>query len=218
MGKTYFAILGVGSDASSEEIRSAYRRLAKEFHPDRFGGGDSGAFRQIQEAYSVLIDNRRRREYEQSLAEPSGITGFRRYSKPQPFARRHRRAPIRDFSPLNELMGELFEWLGNDFFEPRSAPVQNFSLEVPLTDELAHQGGRLVVSVPARMICSTCAGNGGLGRYACSRCLGQGTVMEDVPLTISFPPGMQTGQTVIIPLERVGLRNARLTVVLVDSR
>lgn len=68
MAKSYFAILGVSSHSSCDEIRSAYRRLAKEFHPDRFEGG-TGPFKEIQEAYSVLGDAQRRKEYERSLSK-----------------------------------------------------------------------------------------------------------------------------------------------------
>lgn len=64
MAKSYYAILGIPADASSEEIKSAYRRLAKEYHPDH-AGGDSEKFRDIQEAYSVLADSEKRRHYEQ---------------------------------------------------------------------------------------------------------------------------------------------------------
>ena len=63
MAKSYFAILGVTSSASPDEIRSAYRRLAKEFHPDHFEGG-SERFLEIQEAYSVLGDVYERDKYE----------------------------------------------------------------------------------------------------------------------------------------------------------
>ena len=78
MAKSYFAILGVPSGASPDEIKSAYRRLVKEYHPDRFPGGTE-AFLQIQEAYSVLGDVSRRRQYEQSLHEPPApVRGTRR--------------------------------------------------------------------------------------------------------------------------------------------
>ena len=53
MAKSYFAILEITSDATPDEVHSAYRRLAKAFHPDRYGG-DSEPFQQIHEAYSVL--------------------------------------------------------------------------------------------------------------------------------------------------------------------
>ncbi|MGD9186267.1 MAG: DnaJ domain-containing protein, partial [Desulfobacterales bacterium] len=67
MARSYFAILEVPSGATPEEVRSAYRRLAKEFHPDHYEGG-SEPFRQIQEAYAVLGDPVRRSAYEKSLA------------------------------------------------------------------------------------------------------------------------------------------------------
>src|SRR5210317_631759 len=70
MAKSYFAILGISSGATADEIRSAYRRLAKEFHPDRYEG-DSERFRDIQEAYSVLGNSRRRREYERKISKVS---------------------------------------------------------------------------------------------------------------------------------------------------
>ncbi|MGW8324687.1 MAG: J domain-containing protein, partial [Desulfobacterales bacterium] len=53
MAKSYFIILGVSPGATADEIKSAYRRLAKEFHPDHYAGGNE-TFREIQEAYSVL--------------------------------------------------------------------------------------------------------------------------------------------------------------------
>ena len=62
MARSYFAILGISPNATVGEIRSAYRRLPKEFHPDYYAG-DSERFRDIQEAYSVLGNSRRRRNY-----------------------------------------------------------------------------------------------------------------------------------------------------------
>jgi molecular chaperone DnaJ len=63
MAKSYFAILGILADATADEVRSAYRRLAKEFHPDHYAGG-SERFQDIQEAYSMLGNSRRRSEAE----------------------------------------------------------------------------------------------------------------------------------------------------------
>ena len=77
MAKSYFAILGLASGASAEEIHSAYRRLAKEYHPDHYSGG-SGPFRQIQEAYSVLGNAHRRHEYEKVLSRPLMRRGARK--------------------------------------------------------------------------------------------------------------------------------------------
>jgi len=70
MAKSYFAILGISSGATADEVRSAYRRLAKEYHPDYYAGG-SERFQDIQEAYAVLGNNRRRHDYEQSIRKAS---------------------------------------------------------------------------------------------------------------------------------------------------
>src|SRR5437660_3146461 len=63
MQKNYYVILGVTSDASVEEIRAAFRRRARELHPDH-SGLESGPFLEVQEAYGVLSDPERRRHYD----------------------------------------------------------------------------------------------------------------------------------------------------------
>lgn len=70
MAKSYFTILGISPTATADEIRSAYRRLVKEFHPDYYAG-DSETFQDIQEAYYVLGNIRRRREYERKISKVS---------------------------------------------------------------------------------------------------------------------------------------------------
>ena len=62
MAKSYYAILGISSMATTDEVRAAYRRLAKAYHPDLYHG-NSDNFRQIQEAYNVLGNAERRRQY-----------------------------------------------------------------------------------------------------------------------------------------------------------
>ena len=102
MAKSYFAILGISPTATADEIRSAYRRLVKEFHPDYYAGG-SETFRDIQEAYSVLGNTRRRREYEQkhqkSVAKKAPL---RRpsYPEPEPLIPEERPIDIGEISPV----------------------------------------------------------------------------------------------------------------------
>lgn len=67
MAKSYYAILGVRSNASHADVKAAYRRLAKAFHPDQYDGTDQ-PFLEVQEAYSVLSDAGRRREYDNARA------------------------------------------------------------------------------------------------------------------------------------------------------
>ena len=97
MAKSYFAILGISSGATAEEIRSAYRRLAKEFHPDHYPGS-SERFQEVQEAYSVLGNRRRKSEYEQRIRKVSPKTPLRRSDYPALTNRRsgdpgHRHGP-----------------------------------------------------------------------------------------------------------------------------
>lgn len=74
--ESYYSILGVNSECSGEEIRRAYRKLAMQWHPDRWTrspcllGEAKRKFQQIQEAYSVLSDQRKRTMYDAGLYDP----------------------------------------------------------------------------------------------------------------------------------------------------
>ncbi len=79
--RDHYETLGVSRDAGTEEIRKAFRRKAKEYHPDSNTGGSAAAFREAQQAYEVLRDRRSRSDYDRQLREreSGGATGgFRR--------------------------------------------------------------------------------------------------------------------------------------------
>jgi molecular chaperone DnaJ len=222
MAKSYFAILGVTSSASPDEIRSAYRRLAKEFHPDHFEGG-SERFLELQEAYSVLGDAHERDRYEESLREPpmERSRAQRKRSAPGPLIpeRRHvdtgEISPLRSFHTFTPSMDEIFDWLWTNSSSldwPKSGRLQNLTLEVPVTPEEAMRGGSTRIMVPARAVCPLCRGYGGVGPYECSRCAGEGAISGEVPVSLSFPAGLKGEHAVVIPLERFGIRNLQLTV------
>jgi len=222
MAKSYFAILGISSDASADEIRSAYRRLAKEFHPDHFSG-DSETFREIQEAYAVLGNVQRRRDYERKISKVVPKTPMRRapYPEPEPLIPDERPidmgdiSPVRSFQSFTPSIDEIFDWLWKNFSslaQPRSNRVQNLTLEVTLTPEQARRGGSARIMVPAQAVCPTCRGYGGVGYYECGRCAGEGAISGEVPVSVAFPPGLMKDHAVMIPLDRFGIRNMHLTV------
>ena len=222
MAKSYYAGLGVSSDATADEIRSAYRRLAKEFHPDHYAG-DSEIFRNIQEAYVVLANVERRRQYERSIRRAPVRAPLKgtRYPEPEPLIPEEEPvdigeiSPVRSFQTFTPSFHEIFDWLWDNFTsldQPKSARIQHLTLEVPLTAEQALRGGNARIMVPARAVCPTCRGCGGVGPYECSRCAGEGAIAGEVPISISFPPGLTQDHAVMVPLDRFGMRNLQLTV------
>ena len=222
MAKSYFAILGIPPNATVDEIRSAYRRLVKEFHPDHYSGG-SERFRDIQEAYSVLGNRRRRREYELNIRKVSPKTPLRRtlYPESEPLIPEERPvdlgevSPVRSFQSFTPSFDEIFDWLWSNFSnltQPKSARIENLTLEVTLTPEQARRGGNARIMVPAQAVCPTCRGHGGVGFYECARCAGEGVISGEMPISVSFPPGLTKEHAVMIPLDRFGIRSMHITV------
>lgn len=129
MARSYYTILGISPNASLAEIKSAYRRLAKAYHPDRGNTGDSGKFKEIHEAYSVLKDAEKRRQYErhrpsqgQRVRVNRVNTGPRRASPPggpeplipqQPSFVRPRRRHGRRISAFDETgtIDDMMDWI-----------------------------------------------------------------------------------------------------------
>ncbi len=223
MAKSYYAILGISSNATEDDIRSAYRRLAKEFHPDHYTGRRDN-FLEIQEAYAVLGNAERRREYERSVSRkqvraPLRTPVFRQ--QPEPLIPETAPldmgpiSPVRSFDSFTPSLDEIFDRLWRNYSsvsQTKSDRVENLTLEVTLTPEQAHRGGSARIMVPARAVCPTCRGYGGVGPYECARCLGEGAISGDVPVSVSFPPGLTGDHAVMIPLDRFGIRNLSLSV------
>lgn len=124
MARSYYAILGISPDASTGEIKDAYRRLAKQYHPDH-AGGDSRKFRDIQEAYSVLADSEKRRQYEKGRSgTPVRVCvnqpTYAREAEPlipgrEPFTP-NRRRPQRIFESSGPAGEDIFDWILRNFF------------------------------------------------------------------------------------------------------
>ncbi len=222
MAKSYFAILGISPNATIDEVRSAFRRLAKQFHPD-YHTGSSERFREIQEAYSVLGNSRRRCDYERNIRKISPKRPLRpsAYPEPEPLIPEDRPvdfggiSPVRSFESFTPSFDEIFDWLWNNFStlnQPKSGRVQNLTLEVTLTPEQAHRGGNARIMVPAQAVCPECRGDGGIGFYECMRCAGEGVISGEMPVSISFPAGITRDHAVMVPLDRFGMRNDHITV------
>jgi molecular chaperone DnaJ len=222
MAKSYFAILEVTSNATFDEVHAAYRRLAKSYHPDRYEGG-SEPFRRIQEAYSVLGNPAKRRSYEKTLSNVRvrKAPDIPPYSAPEPLIPERgpvdlgEISPVRSFETYSPSFDEIFDWLWDNFASvdhSKSGRVQNLTLEVPITREQARRGGNATIMVPAQTACRTCRGYGNIGYYECHRCAGEGAISGEVPISVSFPKGLMRDHSVVIPLDRFGIKNLHFTV------
>lgn len=229
MQKDYYLILGVSTNASTGEVKAAFRRRALELHPDRSGLG-SEPFQQLQEAYAVLSDPDRRRRYDQQRgAEPVRRRPWG--PAPEPI-----RAPGPAAEPLTGLgpvrgwrevaLAESFETYRPSFEElfdrwwsnfarldrPKAERLESLTVEMLLSPAQARAGGQVRVWVPARATCSTCGGRGAVGLYECWRCQGHGALTAEYPVDVRYPPGITDGYAVRVPLERFGIENFYLTV------
>ena len=222
MRKDYYVILGVASDATQDEIRSAYREQTKTLHPDHHGQ-DSEPFLDIQEAYSVLSNPRRRHDYDESRSPnvPVDRTPFPRTGASEPIVPNESPAPGRSVSLFDSSdtygpsIGALFDRLWADFAEghrPKSEGIRPVVVEMPIAPEEASSGGSVDLTLPILRHCTVCGGRGSVGPFECWRCGGAGKAAEEVAFAVSYPEGVRTEYTTSVPLGRYGIRNTYLSV------
>ncbi len=191
MSKNYYEILGVGKNASDEEIKKAYRKLAHKFHPDKPGGSEE-KFKEINEAYQVLSDKRKREQYdqfgqtfEQAQASGgfSGFSGFRDFSSFANGFDFNFRESMGGFSDFEDIFSEIFDRAGFGSRErrtrtkPRGRDIQ-VDLEIDFV-EMA-QGTEKEIKLYKNVVCDRCQGSGAEPGYEleiCDQCSGSGEVI-----------------------------------------
>ena len=176
MAKDYYEILGVSKGASKEEIKSAYKKLAKKYHPDLNKGDKESEtrFKEVSEAYKVLGDDKSRSNYDRfgsADASGHGFEGFGGFSSG-------------DFGgfDFNDIFGDFFGG-GNPFGRgnPRNRARRGSDLryDVELTVEEAFKGKTLHIEIPRTDVCDRCNGSGAFSSneiHECNVCDGSGTV------------------------------------------
>ena len=160
-----YSVLGVSRKASAEEIKKAYRKLARQYHPDRNPGDDAAEerFKEVQEAYDTLSDPKKRSEYDSggmfSGFGPRGGGGFT--------------------SDLGDIFSTVFGRRGG---QREAAPRgRDLETEVQLSFQQAMDGAEVRVTVPKQATCATCGGSGakpGTSPTVCPRCHGRGIDSE----------------------------------------
>jgi molecular chaperone DnaJ len=202
MTKDHYLTLGVNSEASPEEIKAAFRRRAMESHPDRSGQEGQG-FIEVQEAYGVLADPERRREYDHQRL--GGERRRLRRTDAEPLA--PRRAKAETFGGSRG--GDRIRGAG---YDDGQWVLVDPTIEVVIDRRAAWFGGRARVWIPAQTLCSSCGGRGAGGGYVCGGCEGNGVLLSEFPLEIAFPPGVREGDAARIVFGHGVRGNVHVTV------
>jgi molecular chaperone DnaJ len=181
--RDYYEILGVNRNASTDEIKTSYRKLAMQFHPDRNPGNKEAEekFKECAEAYEVLSDTQKRQRYDQFGHQGVDSTGFHGFDN------------INDiFSHFSDIFGGFGGRGGSifdDFFSgtssrrgrSRGVPGSDLRISLKLTLEEIADGIEKTLKVKKYKPCPTCNGNGaksGSGYATCSYCNGTGEIRQ----------------------------------------
>ena len=189
--RDYYEVLGVSKNATQDEIKSAFRKLAKKYHPDVCKEPDAEAkFKEVQEAYAVLSDEDRRRKYDQfgHAAFDNGggdaSSGFGGY----------------DFSGFD--FGDIFDNIfGNGFgfgssqrSRSRATRGADRLLRMKLTFEEAVFGCKKDLNLEVNDTCDKCNGRGVVIEHPCKTCHGRGIVERKNTIEVDIPAGIDNGQ------------------------
>lgn len=186
MSKDYYNILGVGKNASQEEIKKTFRKKAHQCHPDK-QGGDEQKFKEINEAYQVLGDAKKRAQYDQfgSAFEHGqaggGFSGFEGFSA--------QGGPASGWDINMEDLGDIFGGLGDIFGfssrggQGRGRARRGGDIQVLLAIEFKEAvfGVEKEISLRKNVVCDKCKGNGaepGSKIETCKTCNGSGRVIR----------------------------------------
>ena len=172
--KDLYGTLGVSKGASQDEIKKAYRKLARQYHPDANPGDDSAEerFKEIQGAYDVLSDPEKRKQYERF--------GSANGRGPGPGGVNFEGFDFADLGDLGDIFGGLFGARGRTQ-QPRGQRGSDLEVEVRLSFEDSLRGAEAKVPVELTVACSECGGTGaqpGTAPVICPECNGRGVTSE----------------------------------------
>lgn len=177
MSKNYYDILGVDKKASKDDVKKAFRKLAQKYHPDK--GGDESKFKEITEAYSVLTDEKKRREYDNYGQSFQGGT-----AQGNPFAGFDFSGFQQGAGGMEFDFGDLFNGGFSDLFGgrgPRQRRGRDISIDIEVSFKESVQGGTRQVLITKIGRCDVCQGSGakpGTELETCKTCNGAGRVHE----------------------------------------
>lgn len=198
MAKDYYEILGVSRNASQDEIKKAFRRLAHKYHPDK-EGGDERRFKEINEAYQVLGNPEKRRQYDQFGAQFEharaqggfqGFEGFRDFSDFAEAFRSQRGTRVDfDFGDLGDIFSEFFGGSFHRKQHKRGRRGRDISVVLPISFRESVFGTEKTLQLEKNIPCEYCGGRGADPSskiIRCIRCGGTGEEVKNIGFGIGF--------------------------------
>ena len=192
--RDYYDVLGVGRDAGAEEIKRAYRQLARRYHPDISGDDRAAAFLEVARAYEVLADPQRRRSYDDDPHRRPASTDWLADEV------------AIDFPSVASVLDGMRTSFFGDMAQTRLAA------DVELTPQEAFWGARVPLQIPLRATCATCGGRGELWDELCLPCAGAGEVPAEYLLELRVPPRVRSGARFRFSVNPAGMAPAAVEV------
>lgn len=202
----YYETLGVPRTATEEQIKQAYRKLARKHHPD-VNPGDKAAeerFKQINEAYEVLSDPEKRKKYDAlgpnwkagaDFTPPAGTGSFRvKFEDWDDVFGAGRFGGFSDF--FRTIFGDDVRRGSGFSFSRRGSDIE---YELPVTLEEVHRGATRILSIPLEEECPACRGKGNRDQSACEACRGRGIRQTTDTVTVNIPRGTAAGTLLRVP-------------------
>ncbi len=207
--KNYYDILGVDKTVAEKDIKSAYRKLARKWHPDANPTNARQAeekFKDIQEAYEVLGDSEKRKKYD--VLGSDWQRAAREAEQQRTYRRAQQDASSQTFtdasgpggaSGFSDFFDMFFSGIGK---RPASGPAsfgergEDLETTIDLTLTEAYAGGQKSVSLQLQDRCSRCNGSGTTGKGICPQCHGTGRTIETKRFDVGIPKGVREGQRI----------------------
>ena len=186
MSQDYYKILGIDKNASSEEVKKAFRKLAHKHHPDK-QGGDEKKFKEINEAYQVLSNSEKRKQYDQygsTFDQMGGFGGGMNWDDFMKAARgREGFNGFNDMGDLGDILGEILGGFGAGGVRGARRTGRGRDIEVNMAIDFKDPvfGTEKVVELYKNVPCSHCSGTGDDPKSkitTCSTCRGRGQVEQ----------------------------------------
>src|SRR3989344_5756042 len=195
--KDYYSVLGVDKRATPDDIKKAFRKLAHKYHPDK-GGTDEQKFKEITEAYSILSDDKKRREYDtygQAFAGGAPRSG----SQGNPFGGFDFSGFQQGFGEqgaefdFGDIFGDIFSGRGGRQQTPRGRDI-SIDLEISFKDAVFGTSRNVLIAKVSK--CNLCHGSGKIPKEKCHECKGHGTKRQQEEIKINIPAGIDNGEMI----------------------